>query len=104
MNICPELSTEDISSLMHKFQDPTTQTIRYYSVLSFPKPNPYRDGSNMATVLAHKARDGLTNTTPPAVLTARPPYGVPGVKVYLQRQVRMSHTHTQPIYMLNTLM
>ncbi len=82
-SVCSDLSAEKQQLLQHRLGD----TVEYRQLLTKPRPNPYRNGSNMSYVLAHKPRPSLTDTQPPSVLAARPPYGLSGVKGHLQKQV-----------------
>ncbi|XP_064392046.1 EF-hand calcium-binding domain-containing protein 6-like [Halichondria panicea] len=83
-SVCPDLSRDKLQLLHERLGD----TVSYHRLLSKPRHNPYRHGSNMSSVMAHKPpTPSLTDTHAPSVLSARPPYGLSGVKVHLQRQL-----------------
>ena len=79
----------ELAELIAKIQDQDAQ-VDYVSFLSmFTRPHEtYRTGNNMRRLLAgQKPKDAIADTSPPLILAAQPPSGLPGVKAQLQKQV-----------------
>ena len=79
----------ELAEFIAKIQDQDAQ-VDYVSFLSmFTRPHEtYRTGNNMRRLLAgQKPKDAIADTSPPLILAAQPPSGLPGVKAQLQKQV-----------------
>ena len=90
LELCPGLMERELAELVAKIQDQDAQ-VDYVGFLSmFSRPHEtYRTGNNMRRLLAgQKPKDAIADTSPPLILAARPPSGLPGVKAQLQKQVR----------------
>ena len=99
LQLCPDLTDAQLARLVCMFQDSSSGGfIAYNAFLSrfTSQPPVYRRGNNLGQLLAHRPSiytDTLINPQPPEMINASPTYGLPGVKVILQKQVQCTIPH-----------